>query len=190
MQHALRERQRRADGTGGVEHEGNPPGSEPEIQQTVVNVSPVGRENGFVAKETPENTEAHFKQRQGERHGRGRHAQHGCGFLAPNDAVGPQQESDQQAAAIAQKDRRRIEIVEKEGDQCADQRRCRQGQRNIPLQNRRYDRGQGGHHADSGGESVDPVDQVERIGAKHQPPDRQRQRKPADLRESGNIGDA
>ena len=138
-----------------------------------MDVATVGGEDGLPAQEPSNHNERGVEQGNEEGQERSSHAQDGGGFLAPEDAVAAQQETEEEAAGIAQEDGGGVEVVAQESDEGADQGRGGEGERNVGLEERGGEHGGGGEEPETGGEAIDAVNQVERIGAEDEPADGQ-----------------
>jgi len=165
--------------TGSVEREGDPTGGEASLEKAVMDVAAVGGEDGLPSQEPSSHDEGGIEKRDEERQERGGHPQDGGGFLAPENAVAAEQETEEEAAGVSQEDRGRTEVVAQESEECTDQGRSGKGERNVGLEERGDQHGGSSEDPETGGEAIDAIDQIERIGTKNEPPDGQR-KTPAD----------
>src|ERR1019366_10344759 len=139
----------------------------------MMDVVSVGGEDGLPAQEPSNDDQRGVEQGNEESQERSGHAQDGGGFLAREDAVAAQQETEEEAAGIAQEDGGGVEVVAQESDEGADQGRGGEGERNVGLEERGGEHGGGGEEPETGGEAIDAVNQVERVGAEDEPADGQ-----------------
>jgi hypothetical protein len=107
---ALEEGESRAKPANYIYKQGNPAGREPTRQQFVVDVATIGSEDWLVSQETPDDGEASIQDWNRERDQRRGHAHDRGGFLAPENAVTAQKETDKKAARVAQENGGRIEV--------------------------------------------------------------------------------
>src|SRR5438046_2751572 len=134
-----------------------------------MNVSAIGRKNRLLIEKPPRDGQRGIEERNGKGHEWRSHAQDSGRLLAPQNSVAAEQEPHKEAARIAEKDGRRVEVVTQKTKETAGQRDCGKRQRNIVLQQSGYQRRYGGEQADSGSQTIDAVDQVDGIGATDQP---------------------
>ena len=153
--------------------------AESAVEQPVVNVVAVGAEDRLAPDEAARDGDAGVEERHREGHQRRGHAQRGGRLLAPDGAEAAEDEADGQAAGVAEKDRCRVEVEVKKGEQRADERSGRQRQRRIVVNERGGKRGEGREQPDAGGKAVDAVNQIERVGAGDEPGDGERKAPPA-----------
>jgi hypothetical protein len=92
------ERSGGAQSTAGVEHERGFARAEAVIEQAVVDVSPIGREDRLMPQEAPDDRERGVDQGNRERHQGRRHSQDRGGLLAPEDPIATEHEADEQTA--------------------------------------------------------------------------------------------
>ena len=71
-----------------------------------MDVAAIGAEDGLVSEETADDGEPGIEKWNRECHQGRSHAEDGGGFLAPEDSVAAEEEADQEAAGIAQENRR------------------------------------------------------------------------------------
>ena len=137
----------------------------------MVDVAAIGCEDGFAADEAAGDGEGGIEERDGEGHEGGRHAEEGRRLLAPEDAVAAEQETDEEAAAIAEEDGRGVEIVAEEAQEGADEGRGGEGEPHVAGEQRGHEGGDGREEADAGCESIHAVDEVDGVHAADEPED-------------------
>jgi hypothetical protein len=108
--------------------------SQAAIDQAVMDMAPVGGENGLAADQPAGDGQHDIEEGQRESDQRGGHAQQGEGLARPNDAVAAKQETDEEASAVPQEDGGRAEIVTKKAKQATRHRQRGAGQRAVALE--------------------------------------------------------
>ena len=185
--HALHQREDGRDAAHSVQDQGNPARAHAAVEKLVVDVVAVRSEDGLMAQESSADGNAGIEQRDGQRHQRRRHPQHGGGFLAPDNAITAEQKADRQAAAVAQKNGGGVEVIAQETKQRACQGSRRQGQRRIVLGQRGDEHGERCKQSHARRKPVYSVNQVERVRASYQP-DQSERHTPPDVRGiAGNV---
>src|ERR1019366_9520910 len=114
-----------------------------------------------MAEETADDGEPGIEERNGKGQEGGSHAEHSGGFLTPEQPIAAEEEADEEAAAIAQKDGGGIEVVAQKAEESGSEGGSGEGQRNIVLEQGRYQSGEGGEESDSSGEAIAPTDAAE-----------------------------
>jgi hypothetical protein len=98
MRKALKERENRAKPTHHIYKDDNPAGRETVGQKLVVDVAAISAEDGLASEETADDGEASIQERNRKcDQGRG-HAKDSGGFLAPENTVASEQETNEEAA--------------------------------------------------------------------------------------------
>src|ERR1700722_14362874 len=133
------------------------------LQKFVMNVFAVSREYRTAAQKTPENRQRSFKNGQAERNHRNRDGNNRRRLLRALQGKRAQDESDEQASAISQKNSRRAEIKTQKS-----QNRPGQDQRHQRNQRRTRKQGHGKYNdgrkqSRTRGQTVESIDQVESI---------------------------
>src|ERR1700677_540318 len=123
-----------------------------------MDMAAVAGEDGLAAQEPSNHDERGIEQRDEEGQERSGHAQEGGGFLTPDDAVAAEQETQEEAARIAEEDGSRVKVVAQESEEGADQGRGGKGQRNVGLEQRGDQHGSGGEKPETGGQTIHAVD--------------------------------
>ena len=108
-------------------------------------------------------------QRQGECHEGRSHAEQRAAVLTPDETEAAQQKADGEASAIAEKDRCGAEVIAQKGEKAGGERHGGHGKAEIALDKRDDDGRDRGEETDSGGQTVESVNQVDGIGAADEP---------------------
>src|SRR5579875_2760205 len=144
----------------------------------MMNVIAVCAENGLTAEKTPHNGERCIQKRDRQGNNGSSHAQQGCRLLTPEHAIASQQESDEQASAVPQKNSCGVEVISQKSNQTPDQRNSRQGKVHVVLHACGKQGGGARNQRHSGREPIYSVKQINGVRACNQPNDCQRIGKP------------
>lgn len=135
----------------------------------MVNVGAIRLENRKAAQEAAGDGQGGIEYRDNENHdGRG-HSENRFRPGAPQHAVTAEEEADNKAAAVPQEDGSGIEVVAEETEKGAGNRGSGERKGNVPGDERSDQHGEGGEQADTGGQAVKAIDQVQGIRAADQP---------------------
>src|SRR6266576_4583810 len=132
----------------------------------------VGGEDRSSADEAADHRQDRFENRQAEGDYRNRDRNDGRRLLRTIECEGAEQETNQQAARVTQKDGRRIEVVA----QKSQNRTCEGDGHDFdqcgPMQEGHRENDHRGKQSGSSGQTVETVDQVKGIGDCQNPDDR------------------
>ncbi len=145
------------------------------LQKFVMDVLAVSAEYRPATDETANHRKRRLQDGKPERNDRNGDSDDGGGLLHALQRQRAEHESHKQAAAVSQKDGRRIEVVaEKTQDSAGQYQRHDRHERRM-AEERNHEDDQRGKQRGSGGQSVQSVDQVEGVGDTEDPQDRERQ---------------
>jgi hypothetical protein len=122
--------------------------------------------------------DAGIQEGHGEGHQGRRHPQNRGRLMTPEDAVAAEQEAYGEASGVTQEDGCRVEVVAKEAEQRAGERRGGQGERQVVGEQSAEQDCDGGEQAGPGGQAVHAVDEIERVGTADEPEYCKRQAEP------------
>lgn len=169
MQGADYQREHGAGARGGIEQEHDAAWGEAFGEQTVVDMTTVGCENGLLAQEAAHDSQPGIEQGNRE-HEQGRgETEQGGGLLAPKNGAAAEEEPQRQAAAIAQKDGGGIKVETEEAEEGAHQGSGGIGERHVILEHTGGQGGGGGKQHNAGRQAIHAVDQVDGIGTGDEP---------------------
>ena len=135
----------------------------------MMDVPTVGGEDRLATQESTGHGDQRVEHGQPERHDGNRHRHHGRRLLRAQRPDPGKHKPDEQAAGIAEEDRGRVEIEIEEP-----QHRARQCQRHQPgaiaaIRDRHHEHRGEREHRRTGRQSIETVDQIERVGDAHEP---------------------
>ncbi len=138
------------------------------VEQPVVHVLPVGREDRPAPPQPAVDRERGVHQRHGEReqrHHEGEHRQLAVALEREQREV----EADEQRTGVAEEDTRGREVVGQEAEQCAEEGEAREHAHGLARLERDEGERRADDAADAGGQTVEAVHQVHGVGDAHDP---------------------
>src|ERR1700756_1021141 len=142
------------------------------LQELVMDVLTVGGEDGSSTDEAADDREHCLENRQAEGDDGNRDGYDGRRLLRTIECKGAEQETNQQAARVTQKDGRRIEVVAQKSQNRACEGDGHDFDQRGAMQKRHRENDHRGEQSGSGGQAVETVDQVKGIGDGQNPDDR------------------
>src|SRR5579862_6631742 len=140
-----------------------------------MNVFAVGGKHRSSADQAAKDGEGRLENRQAERDNRNRDCDNGWRLLRSFESKCAQQEADEQAARVSQKNRCRIEVVtQKTKDRSGESDGHYRDQR-VSVQKRDYKRDQRREQCRAGRQAVEAVDEVESVRNRQYPQNGQRE---------------
>src|SRR5678816_2083223 len=140
-----------------------------------MNVLAIGGEDGTAANETPRDRKSGLEDWQTEGNDWNCNRDNGGSFLRSLKSQSAQHEPDEQAAAVAKKNCRRIEVEAEKSQNGARKGNRHQGYQRRTAQQRNYKDDHGREQSGAGREAIQAIDEVESIRNGQHPQDGQRQ---------------
>ena len=134
-----------------------------------MDVAAISAKDGRVAEKATTDGQGDIDERESKGHEWSGHAEEGPAVLAPNKAEAAEHKAHGEAAAVAEKDGGRAEVVAEKGEQAAAQGNGGHREAHVAVEDGCKERGDDGEEADTGGETVESVDEVEGVAAADQP---------------------
>jgi hypothetical protein len=137
----------------------------------VVDVAAIGAKDGLMAEETADDGESGIEEGNGEGQKGGGHAEDGGGFLTPEQPIAPRRNPLRRLPQSPRKTVAGLKFYRRKPRRAAASGGGGEGQRNIVLEQGRHQSGESGEESGAGGQTIDAIDEVERIGAAYWPKD-------------------
>ena len=153
----------------GIEDIGDAAGGEAAGEETMVDMAAIRAKDGLATEKAARDGEGGIEEGDGEGEEGSGHAEEGGGFLGPDDAEASQEEANGNAAAIAHKDGGVGEVIGEKTEEGAEEGDSDEGQGVVASEQGAQEGGGGGEEANTYGEAIEAIDEVEGIGAGDEP---------------------
>ena len=150
-------------------------------------MAPIGIEGGSTLTQAAHDHRRHVGQRQGENQQRQQQAHAGEPLRWPHDADRRQGETQEIGAAIAHEDAGGVEVVAEKTEAAPRQGRRQQAGGGLVKAEAHREQANRGNAAHSGGQSVQAIEPVDRVGDAHQPDHRGQHTEPAGQHQQGRL---